>query len=154
MRPSRLGLEDLDAAAARVDELRDHGKADSGASDMAALRGLALVKGLENSIALFGRDAGPAVDHIQYQLLAFGAGLNRYRAAARGELDGIRQQVVENEAHLSPIGAGCEVLDLDVRTDALRHQGQLLVFEHRFDQWTQSELRNFETDTLGLPCAE
>src|SRR5450631_3343587 len=81
VRAPRFCLENLDAAAMRVHELRDHREADSGALHVAALRGLALVKRFEYAVALFGRNAGPAVHDVQYQLLAHAAGENRDRAA-------------------------------------------------------------------------
>ena len=40
MRAARGGLEDLDAAAVRVDELGHDGQADSGAFDVSSLRRL------------------------------------------------------------------------------------------------------------------
>src|SRR5450631_471710 len=154
VRAPRLCLENLDAAAMRVHELRDHRKADPGALHMPALHGLALVERFEDAVAFFGRNAGSAVHDVQYQLLALAAGVNRDRAAARGEFDGIRQEIIEDETNLAAIGARGEILDLDVETDTLRHQRQLLVFEHRFHQWTQFELRDLEANALRLPGAE
>src|SRR6266700_5340334 len=154
VRASRLCLENLDAAAMRVHELRYHRETDPGALHMAALRGLALVKRFEYAVAFFGRNAGPAVHDVQYQLLALSAGVNRDRAASRGEFNGIRQEIIEDETNFAAIGAGSEILDMDVETDTLRHQRQLLVFEHRFHQWTQFELRDFKAHALRLPGAE
>src|ERR1700675_4872676 len=151
VRAPRLCLENLDAAAMRVHELRDHREADSGALHMAALRGFALVKRFEYAVAFLGRNAGPAVHDVQYQLLTLTAGVNRDRAAARGEFDGIRQEIIEDETNFAAIGTGGEIRDLDVESDPLRHQRQLLVFEHRFHQWTQFELRDLKADALRLP---
>src|ERR1700722_2110842 len=130
VRPPRLCLENLDAAAMRVHELRHHRKTDSGALYVAALRGFTLVERFEYAVALFGRNARPAVHDVQYQLLTLAAGMNPDRAASRGEFDGIRQEIIEDEANFAAIGARGEILDVDVETNALRHQRQLLVFEH------------------------
>src|ERR1700692_3040664 len=124
VRAPRLCLENLDAAAMGVHELRDHRETDPGALHMAALRGLALVKRFEYAVALFGRNAGPAVHDVQYQLLTLTAGVNRDRAAPRGEFDGIRQEIIEDEANFAAIGGGSEILDVDVETDQLRHHRQ------------------------------
>src|SRR6202166_474473 len=151
VRAPRFCLENLDAAAMRVHELSDHRETDPGALHMPALRGLALVKRFEYAVAFFGRNAGPAVRDVEYQLLTLTAGVNRDRAASRGEFDGIRQEIIEDEANFAAIGGGSEILDVDVETDTLRHQRQLLVFEHRFHQWTQFELRDLKADALRLP---
>src|ERR1700730_2152884 len=97
MRASRFGLENFDAAAVCVDEFGHHRQPDSRSLDMSSLRRLSLVKSLEYPIALLGRNARSAVDDIHHQLFAFAACMNRYGAAARSELDGIRQQVVEDQ---------------------------------------------------------
>src|ERR1700693_2067244 len=154
VRAPRLCLENFDAATVRGHELCDHRETDSGALYVAALRGLALVKRFEYAVAFFGRNAGSAVHDIQYQLLPLTAGVNRDRAASRREFDGIRQEIVEDETNFAAIGTGGEIRDLDVESDPLRHQRQLLVFEHRFHQWTQFELRNLEADAFCLPGAE
>src|SRR5882724_8679467 len=99
MRPAHLGLENLDAAAVCVDEFDHHRQTDSRSLHMSSLRGLSLVKSLEYPIALLGRNPRPAVHDIHHQLFAFAARMNRYGAAARRELDGIRQQVVEDQPH-------------------------------------------------------
>src|SRR6266404_66223 len=130
VRAPRLCLENLDTAAMRVHELRDHRETDPGTLHVAALRGLALVKRFEYALAFFGRNAGSAVHDVQYQLFTLTAGMNRNRAAPRRKFDGIRQEIVEDEANFAAIGAGGEILDVDVETHALRHQRQLLVFEH------------------------
>src|ERR1700736_4139338 len=97
MSASRLRFEDFDAAAMRVHELRHHREADSSAFHVATLRRLSLVERLEDSVALFGRYTRPAIHDVQYQLLAFTAGVNRDCAAARGEFDCIGQEIVEDE---------------------------------------------------------
>src|SRR6266404_8090589 len=61
VRAPRLCLENLDTAAMRVHELRDHRETDPGTLHVAALRGLALVKRFEYALAFFGRNAGSAV---------------------------------------------------------------------------------------------
>ena len=104
MRAPRFGFENLDAAAVRVDEFRHHRQSDSGSLDVASLRRLSLIKSLEYPIALLRGNARPAVHDVQNQLLALGARMNRNGAAARSELDGIRQQVVENQAYLAAVG--------------------------------------------------
>src|SRR5258708_39996047 len=100
VRAPRLCLENLDAAAMRVDELNDHRETDPGALHVAALRGFALVKRFEYAVALFGRNAGSAVHDVQNQLLTLAACVNRDRAAARREFDGIRQEIIEDETNL------------------------------------------------------
>src|SRR5258708_23439092 len=135
VRAPRLCLENLDAAAMRVHELRDHRETDPGALHVAALRGFALIKRFEYAVALFGRNARPAVHDVQYQLLTLAAGMNPDRAAPRGEFDGIRQEIVEDDANLAAIGARGEILYSDVETNPLRHPRQLLGFEHRCHQW-------------------
>jgi len=95
MGSSRLGLENFNAAAVCVDEFGYHGQPDSRSLDMASLRRLSLVKSLEYPIAFLCWNSRPAVDDIHHQLFAFSARMNRYGAAARSELDGIRQQIVE-----------------------------------------------------------
>ena len=60
MRAAALGLQDLDAAAVRVDEFGHHGKPDAGALDVAALRRFALIKRLEYAVALLGGNARAA----------------------------------------------------------------------------------------------
>ena len=56
---------------------------------MATLRSLALIEGLEYPVALVHRNAGPAVDHVDHQLVAFAECMNRDGTSARRELDGI-----------------------------------------------------------------
>src|SRR5580693_351448 len=101
VRAHRLGLENFDAAAMRIHELRDHRETDPGALHMAALRRLPPIKRLEYAIAFFVWDAGPTVHDVQYQLLTLTAGVNRDRAASRGELDGIRQEIIEDETNFA-----------------------------------------------------
>src|ERR1700675_3256533 len=124
VRAPRLCLENLDAAAMRVHELRDHRETDSGTLHMAALRGLALVKRFEYAVAFLGRYAGSAVHDVQYQLFALTARMNRDRAAPRRKFDGVRQEIVQDETNFAAIGAGGEILDVDVETDTLCHQRQ------------------------------
>src|SRR3979490_2063052 len=85
------GLENLDGAAVGHDEFRHHRQADSRALDMPSLRCFSLIKSLEYSLAFVGRNPGPAVHDIQYQLFALAAHVNRNGAAARSEFDGVRQ---------------------------------------------------------------
>jgi len=80
-----------------------------------------------------GGGGSPGADRAPRERLQFRARPypgNRNRAAPRRKFDGIRQEIVEDEANFAAIGAGGEILDVDVETHALRHQRQLLVFEH------------------------
>src|SRR5216683_6633792 len=121
---------------------------------MSSLRRLSLVKSLEYPIALLGRNPRSTVDDVHHQLFTFAARMNRYGAAARSELDGIRQQVVEDQAHLAAVGERGEILDVNVEPHALRHQRELLIFQDALDQGPQLEFGNLETYALGLPGAE
>src|SRR5882724_5311041 len=154
VRASLLGLENFNAAAVCIDEFGHHRQPDSRSLDMASLRRLSLVKGLEYPIALLGRNTRPAVDDLHHQLFAFAARMNRYGAAARGELDGIRQQVVEDQPHLAAVGERREILDVNIEPHALRHQRELLIFQYTLDQGPQLEFGNLQADALGLPGAE
>src|ERR1700686_1317080 len=154
MRASCLGLENFDAAAVRVDEFGHHRQPDSRSLDMSSLRRLSLVKSLQYPLALLGRNPRSAVYDIQHQLFAFAARVNRYGAPARGELDGIRQQVVEDQANLAAVGERREILDVHVEPHALRHQRELLILQYALDQGPQLEFAHLEADALGLPGTE
>src|ERR1700752_3583745 len=87
MRSPGRSLENLDAAAVRIDEFGHHRKPDPGALDVAALGRFPLVEGFEDAIALLERYPGARIEHVEHQLLALAPGLDRDRASARGELD-------------------------------------------------------------------
>src|SRR6204780_5331067 len=113
-------FEDFDAAAVCVDEFGHHGKAYSGAFDVAPLGRLPLVESFENAIALVDRYSGTRIHDIEHQLIALALGMDRNRASARCELDRIRQQVVEDQAYLAAVGERGEILHLHVEAHALR----------------------------------
>src|SRR5580698_4710568 len=119
MRASHFGFENLDAAVVCIDEFSHHRQSDSRSLDVSSLRRLSLIKSLEYPIALLGRNPRPAVHDVEYQLLALGARMNRDRAATRGELDGVRQQVVEDQANLAAVSERREILDLHIEAHAL-----------------------------------
>ncbi len=104
MRSGPFAVDDFDLASMRVHELHHYRQADARALDVAG-RCLASIEGFEHLLALFGGDARAAVGHFQHQVAVLGARAHVDGAAARRVLDGIGQQVLEDQPHLAAIGA-------------------------------------------------
>ena len=105
-------------------------------------------------VAVLRRDARAAVGDVEHQLRVRGARLQVDGAALGRVLDGVRHQVLEDQADLAAVGDEGDVLDLHIEAHALRQQRQLLVLQHLLDQRPQPEFGRLQADAGGLPGAE
>ncbi len=88
----------------RLHAFGDDRQADAGSADGAALRPAPLVERLEDPVAVIGMHAGAIVADVDDELVALHARPDVNRAAARRELDGVRQEVLEHELELAFVG--------------------------------------------------
>src|ERR1700681_3137840 len=153
MRPWNLAIDDLDGALVHIDELVDHRQSDAGAAHVPAW-GATGIERVEDPGPVFMRNTGAAIAHLEHQLLAAGPGTQIDDAAARGVLDCIGQQVLQNQADLAPISDQRHVLDAHIEPHPLRHQSKLLVLEYLLDHRPQTKLGDVEAGTVALPGAE
>src|SRR5262245_38175177 len=100
MRAGLAVTQELDRAAVRLDALGNHGQPDARSADGASLLPPALKKGLEDSVGVFGMHTGTIVADVHDEIVALHPRADVDRAAARSELDGVRQQVLEHELEL------------------------------------------------------
>ncbi len=71
-------------------------------------------------------------------------------AALRRILHRVRQQVLEDQAHLAAIGDERDVFDLHVEPHALGEQRQLLVLQHLLHERAQPELARVERRAVDV----
>src|SRR6185437_10531086 len=155
MRPRIFPIDDLDGAAVCGDELEHHGEPDSRAFDGRRAGRAAGIEGLEYVVALFLGDAGAIVGDIDGERVGGGGCFDVNGAPLWGIFDGIRYQILENQADFAAISDERHILHLHVQAYALRKEGELLVLQHLLHYRSQTELGRLQTDTGGgLPGAE
>src|SRR5262245_32152517 len=95
---------ELHGAAVSLHALGYHRQADAGSADGASLGPPALIKGLEDSVAVLGMHAWTIVADVHDEIVALHSATDVNRAAARSELDGVRQQILEHKLELPFVG--------------------------------------------------
>ena len=112
------GAAQLDLAPEEVGQLAADGQPQAGAAELAAGAGVGLLERLEDDALLLGRDADARIRHLEgddaalaQHRVAGGPAAGRRRdgephAAVRGELEGVREQVLQHL--LQPLGVGDE----------------------------------------------
>src|SRR6188508_3275337 len=96
----RAGLavsHELDRAAVRLHALGNDGQPDARSADGAALRPPALIKGLEDPVAIFWMHARPVVADVHDEIGGVHSRADVDGASGRSELEGVGQQVLEHE---------------------------------------------------------
>src|ERR1700693_4761309 len=102
MRTGEFAIDDFDGPLMNVDAFVYHRKSDAGARHAAA-RCAPGVESLEDAGAFVERHAGSGVGNFENQLLTVGLRAQIDDAAARRVLDGVGEQVLNDEAYLAPV---------------------------------------------------
>ena len=154
MGAGRFAAHEVDGAAVRLHAFGDDGQADAGAADRAALRPPPLIERLEDPIAVVGVHAGAVVADVHDEIVALHSRADVDRAAARRELDRVRQQVLEHELELAFVGEHVDRADRELQLDLLVRQHEPMLAQHAEDHRLQLELRQLERRRVRLPGAE
>src|SRR6185437_12985553 len=125
----------LNFAAEQARQFAADGEAETGAAVFAAGRGVGLLEGLEDDLLLLGRNADAGIGHLEghyarglteHRMVRGPARLRRHHlepdAAARGELERVRKQVLEHLLQALGVGgqAAAELaVDRDLEAELL-----------------------------------
>ena len=124
------GARDDQVAAQQPREIAGDGEAQAGAAVLAVGPAVGLAEGLEDHVLLFGRDADALIGDAEADRALHRAGHRpQHHLALVGELERVRQQVLQDLANAAAVGL-----------DAFRHPGldgadqsQALLLRHRLE---------------------
>ena len=102
-----------------------------------ALRRCAGIERVEYLVPLVGRNPRPGIGEIDHRRRAIGISVQVDRAAARRELECIREQVFEHELELCAIRDEVQVRDVHVERQVPRSHREPLTVNHGADQRAQ-----------------
>ncbi len=111
------------------------------------------IERVEHLVALVGVDAGAGVGEVDDGRRAVRIGMQVDRAAARRELERIRQQVLEHELELRPVGDEVQLGDVQVEREVARRHRETLAVDHGADQRAQAERGQLDAARARLPGA-
>ena len=87
-----------------LDDAAANSQAQSGASLITRVGGVNLLKPLEDSLELFGRNTPSMVLYLEQELVSLTLGAQPHGLTPRGKLDGIREQVGKSLDHAVRVG--------------------------------------------------
>ncbi len=134
-------------------ELRDDRQADSRSLERPGLWRGASVERLENTLTVARVHAGAGICEVDHDSGRQAPGADGNRTALGREFQGVGQQVVQHQADLGLVGVQDQVLDFQLRLDAVGRDGEALRAEGAGDDRAQGEVGQLESRHLRLPGA-